>query len=152
MNRVFPRAAVAAFALWPALAGALTPLSTCLPRVEGAWVRTPPPGATMLAGYAVLHNACEAPATIVGVDADDFGSAMLHRSVEEGGVARMRAAGEITLAPGERLVLAPGGAHIMLMAPRRALADGADTRIRFKLADGHLLPADFTVRREAPAN
>jgi copper(I)-binding protein len=143
-------AAAAALALAPTLAACAAPTADCLPTVEAAWVRTPPPGASMLAGYAVIANGCRAPVAIVGAEADDFGMAMIHRTVEEGGVSRMREAGDLAVAPGARVVFAPGGAHVMLVQPKRALADGARTRIRFRLADGRTIAADFEVRRAAP--
>jgi hypothetical protein len=144
-------AAAAALALAPVLAACAATNETCLPTVEAAWVRTPPPGASTLAGYAVVFNGCARPVAIVGAEADDFGMAMLHRTVEEGGMSRMRDAAELPVAPGERVAFAPGGAHVMLMGPKRTLADGARTRIRFRLADGRTVAAEFVVRREAPA-
>ena len=49
-----------------------------------------------------------------------------------------------------RLVLAPGGTHLMLMGPAKALPEGSRARIRLVLADGRRVFAEFEVRREAP--
>jgi copper(I)-binding protein len=38
----------------------------------------------------------------------------------------------------------------MLMHPRRALPEGTVVQLELVLADGRRIPADFTVRRNAP--
>ena len=98
----------------------------------------------------MLRNGCDAPIAVSGVESVDFAMPMIHRSVEEDGVAKMRAAGDLTVAAGGELRFAPGGLHLMLMQPKRALAEGDVARIRIVLADGRRLSAGFRVRREAP--
>lgn len=122
----------------------------CRPTIESPWVRAAPPGAKSLAAYLELRNDCEAPVEVVDVESMDFGMPMIHRTVEEGGMARMRPAGKLVLAPGESLRFEPGGLHLMLMQPLRPLAEGDVARVRLVLADGRRLFAEFPVRRSAP--
>ncbi len=122
----------------------------CAPVIEKPWVRAAPPGATTLAGYLVLRNPCSAAVVVTDVESRDFGMPMIHRSEVVEGVSRMRHVGELTLAPGESLVFAPGGLHLMLMKPQRALAEGDEVGVRLVLADGRRVFALFPVRREAP--
>ena len=42
--------------------------------VEGGWIRTAPPNAMMLAGYATLHNVGDAAVIVTGAESADFGS------------------------------------------------------------------------------
>ena len=123
---------------------------TCAPVIEKPWVRAAPPGATTLAGYLVLRNPCGKAVVVTGVESRDFAMPMIHRSEVVDGVSRMRHAGELSLAPGESLLFSPGGLHLMLMKPRRALADGDQASLRLVLADGRRVFAVFPVRREAP--
>ncbi|MBW8367605.1 MAG: copper chaperone PCu(A)C [Arenimonas sp.] len=123
---------------------------TCAPVIEKPWVRAAPPGATTLAGYLVLRNPCRAAVVVTDVESRDFDMPMIHRSDVVDGVSRMRHVGELTLAPGQSLVFEPGGLHLMLMKPRRALAEGDQAGVRLVLADGRRLFALFPVRREAP--
>jgi copper(I)-binding protein len=104
----------------------------------------------MLAGYALLENPCPTPIVVVGAESLDFASASVHETVEVDGVSRMREAGPLTIAPQGRLALAPGGLHLMLMGPERALAEGDRARIRLVLGDGGRVFAEFDVRRDAP--
>lgn len=118
--------------------------------VSGAWIRTAPPGAMMLAGYATLRNSGDAPLTITGASSDAFGDVSLHESVEIDGVARMKALGEIGIAPGASVVLAPGGKHLMLMRPKGEVKAGESIKIRIETKSGEGANADFVVRDTAP--
>jgi copper(I)-binding protein len=126
------------------------PKASCAPTLEAAWIRAAPPGSTTLAGYAVLRNACATPVTVVGADSPDFASVSLHATMDMGGVSHMHAAGPLEVAAKASLALAPGGTHLMLMDPAKALPEGASARIRLVLADGRNVAADFPVRRAAP--
>ncbi|HEU0153323.1 MAG TPA: copper chaperone PCu(A)C [Arenimonas sp.] len=118
--------------------------------IESPWVRAAPPGAASLAGYLVLRNRCAAPVEVADVESMDFGMPMIHRTVVEDGVSRMRPAGKLVVAPGGSLRFEPGGLHLMLMRPLQPLAEGDVARIRLVLADGRRVFATFPVRREAP--
>lgn len=117
----------------------------CVPTIEDAWVRAAPPGTTTLAGYLVVRNDCDVAVAVTGVESADFAMPMIHRSVVEDGVAKMRPAGDLTVPAGGELRFAPGGLHLMLMQPKRPLAEGDAARIALVLADGRRLAADFPV-------
>ncbi len=123
----------------------------CVPVIESPWVRAAPPGAASLAGYLVLRNPCAAPVEVADVESKDFGMPMIHRTVVEDGVSRMRPAGKLVLAPGESLAFEPGGLHLMLMRPLQPVSEGDVVGVRLVLADGRRVFAEFPVRREAPA-
>ena len=57
----------------------------------------------------------------------------------------MRPVRELPIAAGATAVMAPGGMHLMLMQPRRALRDGDRVAIRFTLADGRAVDGQFRV-------
>ena len=134
----------------PLASAAVAAGPACTPEIVRPWVRAAPPGATTLAGYLELRNGCDATVAVVDVESLDFGMPMIHRTVEEDGVSRMRAAGRLELAPGESLRFEPGGLHLMLMKPLRPLREGDRARLRLVLADGRRIYAEFPVRREAP--
>ena len=97
--------------------------------VEDAWIRAMPPSATMSAAYLELVNTGTRPLTITGVSAEGVAEASLHETRREGDSIRMQAVAALTVAPGARLELAPGGRHIMLMGLERGLADGDVLRL-----------------------
>lgn len=118
--------------------------------VERAWIRTPPPGAMMLAGYADLRNVGDAPLIVAGASSAEFGDVSLHESVNENGVERMRALGDVEIAPGASVRFAPGGRHFMLMQSKRELHAGDVVKIHISTKTGAGADADFAVRDAAP--
>jgi copper(I)-binding protein len=102
----------------------------------------------MLAGYATVRNPCPTPVVVVAVEAADFASATMHETLVDHGVSRMRDAGRVPVPAGGEARFAPGGRHLMLMQPRRALKDGDRSTLAIVLADGRRLRAAFTVRRQ----
>ena len=118
--------------------------------VTGAWIRTAPPGAMMLAGYATLRNTGDAPLTVIGADSEAFGDVSLHESIEIDGVARMSALGSIEIAAGASVVLAPGGKHLMLMRPKGEPKSGGSIKIHIAAKPGEGTTANFVVRDAAP--
>lgn len=120
-----------------------------------AWIRLAPPDAMMLAGYRRIDNDGELPMRLRSVQSDAFGAIELHRTEVVDGVSRMREVPSLTIAPGGSVVLEPGGMHLMLMQPQRALSEGDEVAISFAWDQGEnqiteILP--FVVRREAPAD
>jgi len=91
--------------------------------VTRAWARATPPGASVGAVYLTIENKGGAPDRLIAVTSPAAGSAMLHQTVEESGVSRMRE-GDESIAPGATLDMRPGGAHIMLMGLKTPLTAG----------------------------
>lgn len=144
------RQAVSGLLLALAAAPAFAAAPACLPVLEGGWIRAAPPGSTALAGYGTLRNACREPFLVKDVAAKDFAMAMIHQTTVESGMSRMRAARDLVVPARGRLVFAPGGNHLMLMHPERALREGDRVRVEIVLKDGRRVPALLVVRREAP--
>jgi copper(I)-binding protein len=114
---------------------------------DDAWVRALPPGMGMTAGFGRLGNPGEQAVDVTVFRSPAFGDVSLHRTEQVDGVSRMREVGSVTLAPGEVLELAPGGYHLMLMAPRGPLAPGTTVVLEFTTADGRSQQFEVPVER-----
>lgn len=114
--------------------------------VSNAWIPQAPPGASMLAGYLTLKNEGDTAVSVLAAQSDRFRMVTLHQTVIEDGVSRMRELHLIEMAPGKEIKFAPGGMHLMLMQPRRAVAAGDRIEITFLLSDGQRVPAIFEVQ------
>jgi copper(I)-binding protein len=114
-------------AAWPALAcdGLV---------VSDAWIAQAPPGAMALAGYAQIENRGDRPLRIDAVSGSDFGEVMLHTMREENGMLQMRMLDHLEVPAHGRVMLAPGGLHLMLMDPRRTFQAGDTTTLEFRCA------------------
>ena len=91
--------------------------------VMRAWARATPPGASVGAVYITLENKGGVADRLVAITSPAAQSAMLHETLEEGGVSTMREA-EGGIAPGTMLEMRPGGAHIMLVGLNAPLKEG----------------------------
>ena len=117
--------------------------------VREAWVAEAPPGARVQAAYMQLRNGGSAPLTVTAATSPAFASVELHRTVQEGGVARMEKLSGLALAPGESVSLAPGGLHLMLIAPRQRLSEGEAVPLALHLDSGAAVSVEAVVRRTA---
>ncbi|WNH50624.1 copper chaperone PCu(A)C [Stenotrophomonas aracearum] len=127
-----------------ASAGAAEPACVSL---TGGWVRLPPPGMTMAAGYGTIRNDCKAAVTVVGVGSKAFDDVSLHETTLADGVSRMRAVETLPIAPGKEVTLKPGGLHLMLMEPVVKVTEGAELPVRLSLQDGRKVDGTLKVRR-----
>lgn len=119
-------------------------------RIENGWVRAVPPVSDATAGYARIVNAGDTAVTIAAAGVDWAGGAMLHDSGETGdGTRSMRHIGPVELAPGDALVLKPGGKHWMFTDVKRVPKDGERVPVCLKV-DGKRQCTELPVRRSAP--
>jgi copper(I)-binding protein len=139
------RRARTAFALCLVLA-ACAGTSDAPVRVDDAWIRALPEGVTATAGYFTIENRSDAPRTLTVVSSPQFARVELHETRMEDGIARMRPLDALPLPPGERVALAPGGLHLMLLDPTGPLAAGGHATLRLQLDDGWLVEIQAEVR------
>lgn len=132
-------------------AGASASTPACKPVLEGGWIRAAPPGATALAGYGRLRNACAGPVVLTDLRSNSFAMAMIHETRLEKGVSRMRHAKRLVVPARGHLSFEPGATHMMLMHPRRKLKEGDRVAVELILSDGERVAAELVVRREPAA-
>lgn len=105
--------------------------------IQNAWVRATPPGSKVTAGYAEL-TARQADA-LIAVSSPAAPRVEMHASRHVGESMQMHPVEQIELPAGERVVLAPGGLHLMLMD------------LPAPLTAGELVSLTFTFRSAPPA-
>ncbi|MBS1236068.1 MAG: uncharacterized protein H6R46_863 [Proteobacteria bacterium] len=115
--------------------------------VRDAWVREAPPGAAVLAAYFTLENTGTKEDKLVAVRGPDFDKIEIHATEIRDGVARMIALDALPIPPQAVVKLAPGGYHLMLHRPRRALAAGMSIKLELRFASGSRLTVVAPVRR-----
>lgn len=114
--------------------------------VENPWVREAPPTAAALGAFMVLHNHGGQPLVLVGAETAVAAEVQLHRTVMEGGMAKMLHQPGIEIPAKGSVEFKPGDYHLMLMKPKQALKAGDRVEITLKFKDGSTLPASFEVR------
>lgn len=124
---------------------ALTAESTL--SVRDAWIREAPPAASVLAGYMVIENQGAESRELITAESAAFRAIELHRSVVEGGVARMARQDTLSIPAGGKLALQPGGYHLMLMAPQKPLRAGDEATVTLGFDNGERLAVTMRVRK-----
>lgn len=103
------------------------------------------PGELPMAGYFSITSHASGPSKLVGATSPAFGHVMLHRSVHEGGMARMVHVDGVDLAPGQTVTFEPGGYHLMLMHRQKPLQPGEEVPVILRFGDGETLKVPFRV-------
>jgi copper(I)-binding protein len=111
-----------AFAVLLGLTGAAAAQQSYM-QASGAWARAMPGGSGPVAVYFTLHDGGDAD-NLTSVSADAAGMAMMHRTVEQGGVSEMLPEQSVPVPAGGTVTFRPGGLHVMLTGLNRALKPG----------------------------
>ena len=141
MKRIKRLMVVAVLGMWAGLAQAGGQLM-----VDNAWIREAPPGAAALAGYMTLMNRGDMPRILVGASSPAFGNVMLHRTVMEGGMAKMVHQMAIEIPAKGSLTFEPNDYHVMLMKPRQQLKAGDKVDITLEFKNGETMVVTHEVR------
>lgn len=115
--------------------------------VRNAWVREAPPGAEVMAAYFEIENRTAAERKLVAASSKDAERIEIHTVTLHDGVARMAPVSNLQLPAGGVVTLKPGGYHLMLYRPRRALTEGATVAIELRFDSGAPLTVQAPVRR-----
>jgi copper(I)-binding protein len=113
--------------------------------VSDAWMRAIIPSRPA-AGYFTLSNETGKPVTLVGAASPDCGTLMLHQSLHESGQDSMAMVTSVPVPANGKLAFAPGGYHLMCMAPSKTVTPGHSVPVTLRFADGGSLTTRFAVR------
>jgi copper(I)-binding protein len=121
--------------------------------VEGAWGRPSPQGAPTTAFYMTIENSSSQDDVLLEVRINNCETVEIHRtSIDEGGVMRMApvAGGQIVVAAGESVILAPGDLHLMCIGLAQPFTGGQQVPLTAVFADSGDIAVTAEIRQEAP--
>jgi copper(I)-binding protein len=118
--------------------------------VHDVWVRLPMPAQNDAALYFVIENHGSAQRSIVSATSAAAEKVEIHQEMMDKPKKMMSMAPiqQIALPAGGKVVLQPGGLHVMLFGLKSRLAAGAMVPVTFKLDDGTVLNIMATVRAQ----
>lgn len=117
--------------------------------VDEAWVGAVPPVAKTAAAYLIIDNGTDRPQRLERVESPVAGRVELHRMRLQDELMTMERVQDLQIAPGQRLALAPGGTHIMLMQLARGPQAGEAVELTLHFADHAPIKVMATVARHA---
>jgi len=132
------------------LFAALLPFGTVLAAeigVEDPYARAVPPGQPNSAVFMVLTNNGDADRALVAAESDAAATVELHTHTMADGMMQMRKIERIDLPVSERVVLQPGGLHVMLIGLTEQLMPGMDVALTLVFDDGSRTAVSAPVRR-----
>ncbi|MDR3508677.1 MAG: copper chaperone PCu(A)C [Caulobacteraceae bacterium] len=110
------------------------------------WSRPTPPSAPTGAGYLTITNHGSAPDRLIAAASPAANQVQIHQMSMAGGIMTMRPVeGGIVIAPGATVSLAPGGYHLMFIAPRRPFKLGDQIPVSLTFERSGTVKLDLTV-------
>lgn len=106
------------------------------PRIDvtRAWARATAPGQDVGGVFLTIRNDGEAADRLVGGTSPAASGVEIHRSSDEGGVARMRQLKALDIPVGDSVTLAPGDTHLMLVGLKLPLEAGKTVNVTLDFA------------------
>jgi copper(I)-binding protein len=114
-------------------------------QIENAWSRAAMQGRIGVVYLTIVDQG--AADHLTGVSSPVTDKAELHESFSEAGVSKMRPVASLALDQGKRIVLAPGGSHIMLMDLKRPLNQGDTFPVTLTFAKAGQVTVQVTVQK-----
>lgn len=126
----------------------------CLAEIvlDQGFVRAMPPGQKITAAYMSLRNISEQDVVVSGVSSDIAPRVEIHESYTREGMMAMRQLPLVTVPAGGRLVLAPGGVHLMLFNIGEQLKEGDQVNILVAYKNGASQQFSLPVKRQQMAS
>jgi copper(I)-binding protein len=93
-------------------------------QVRHPWTRATPPGARVAAGYLEIRNSGKEPDRVIGASTPAAERVEFHVMTLDGDIMKMRQVKDFEVPARQRLVLRPGGSHLMLVGLKQPLAKG----------------------------
>lgn len=116
--------------------------------IDHAEIRATPPNAPVSGGYMMIRNDSSASERLVTIKADFASHVELHEMKHENGVMKMSRLDEgLAIPKGERIILKPGGIHIMFTGLQAQLKAGDVHEVELIFEGCGAVKQNFTVRK-----
>ena len=116
--------------------------------VDGGWVRIPPAGRDVTAGFITVS--ANYNTRLVAVSSPEAERIELHTMAMDGEVMRMRQVEGYDIRAGERLQLASGGDHLMIFGLTEGALDDGEMAVTLEFEDGAMVESVLPASLSAP--
>lgn len=116
-----------------------------------AWVRATPPNAKVAGGFVDIRNAGKSVDRLVSASSDAAERVEIHEMKMAGDVMQMRHLTEgLVISAGQSVQLKPGSYHLMLMAPKKPIAEGQKVTITLVFEKAGKRSLEFMAGKQPP--
>ncbi|MGQ0531809.1 MAG: copper chaperone PCu(A)C [Caulobacteraceae bacterium] len=109
-----------------------------------------PSGVEVSAGYLTVDNNTSVDDRLLRVTSPRAQRVEIHEMIMNGAVMRMRPMETLTIPAHERVILAPGGAHLMFYGVTQPFAEGEEIPVQLTFETAGEVNIVLPVRRSAP--
>lgn len=113
----------------------------------GGWIRYPQVPSKVHAGYVTLVNGSQQDVTLVSVESEFYGAVEIHEMRMQQGGKSMQELDRVQLPKTGRLIMEPGGIHLMLMAPKGEVVPGQVIKFELLFDSGEKQTVSMTVKK-----
>ena len=118
---------------------------------SNAWVRATPPNAKVAGGFVEIRNAGKSADRLVSASSDAAERVEIHEMKMAGDVMQMRHLTEgLVISAGQSVQLKPGSYHLMLIAPKKPIAEGQKVTITLVFEKAEKRAVEFTAAKQPP--
>ncbi|WP_395771978.1 copper chaperone PCu(A)C [Arenimonas sp.] len=118
---------------------------------NNAWVRATPPNAKVAGGFVQIRNSGKTSDRLVSASSEAAERVEIHEMKMVGDVMQMRQLTEGLVIPaGQSVQLKPGSYHLMLMAPKKSIAEGQKVSITLVFEKAGKRAVEFTAAKQPP--
>lgn len=119
--------------------------------IDQAWVRATPPNAAVAGGFLRVTNAGAADDALLSAGTDAAERVEIHEMKMRGEMMEMRQlTGGLDIPAGNTVELKPGGYHLMLIKPKRPLAEGQSVTLTLRFRNAGERKVAFMVHKQMP--
>ena len=119
--------------------------------IDQAWVRATPPNAAVAGGFLRINNTGAADDALLSADTEAAERVEIHEMKMRGEVMEMRQlTGGLDIPAGKTVELKPGGYHLMLIKPKRPLAEGQSVTLTLRFRKAGERTVSFMVHQQMP--
>lgn len=115
-------------------------------QVSDVWVRAVLPVQKSTALYMTVSNNGQDTLKLTEVNSNIAVHSMIHHTIHQNGIAKMRHQEVVSIAPGESVEFKPGGLHVMLMGLNETIENGDMVDVTLVFEDGRQISTQAKVK------
>jgi copper(I)-binding protein len=118
-------------------------------QVLDTWASPTPGGVDVSAGYLTIANEGESADRLVSASSPRAARVEIHEMIMDGAVMQMRPVTALSIGPGERIELAPGGRHLMFFGVTQPFSPGEEIPVQLTFEQAGVMDIALPVQTGA---